>query len=303
MRFLGRSATWLVFTAVLMLGAATVAQAQVCGDATGDGEVTDTDGVQILRAAAQLSSDCTLGPCDINGDGEITDTDGVLALRKAAQLPIEENCDLGGGGQAAVEMATDDVVPFFGLVVPQFPGIEAAAAGIGVEVDDCPEGGTRTKNDQGTLIIVTFDECKIDNPILGLFQIDGSVALGVIAAEVVITDLEITDLDSGRVVVFDGVIDAAPGANDTVIFDGGPVTITTPQGDFEMNFDELILDDEGQAIGGGMTIEDLDDNFEVEMLEFTITSTNVATVVATFDDQTEETYTLNLDTGALTPVS
>jgi hypothetical protein len=302
MRFLGRSATWLVLTAVLMLGAATGAHAQVCGDATGDGEVTDTDGVQILRAAALLSTVCTLPVCDINGDGQITDTDGVLALRKAAQLAIEENCS-GGGGQAAVESATDDVVPFFSLVVPQFPGIEAASAGAGVEVDDCPGGGTRTKRDLVVQIQVQFDDCVVDNPIIGSFELDGTVALNLQDAEVAVA-LDIIQLDNGnRLVNFDGFFDAAFGPNDTVIFDGGPVTIATPQGDFEMNFDQLTIDDEGQAVGGGATIEDLDDNFVVDMLDFTITSTNVATVVATFDDQSEETYTLNFDTGGLTPVS
>ena len=62
------------------------AAAQVCGDATGDGIVTVTDGVQTLRAAAQLATTCTTATCDVDGSGTITVTDGVNVLRKAAGL-------------------------------------------------------------------------------------------------------------------------------------------------------------------------------------------------------------------------
>jgi len=59
----------------------------VCGDANGDGRVTVTDGVQVLRAAAGLSSDCTPARCDVDGNGTISVTDGVNVLREAAALP------------------------------------------------------------------------------------------------------------------------------------------------------------------------------------------------------------------------
>jgi hypothetical protein len=63
-----------------------------CGDADGSGSVTVTDGVQTLRAAAGLSSPCTLGRCDVNGSGTITVTDGVQVLRGAAGLPLGGSC-------------------------------------------------------------------------------------------------------------------------------------------------------------------------------------------------------------------
>ena len=63
-----------------------------CGDADGSGAVTVTDGVQTLRAAAGLSSPCTLATCDVNGSGTVTVTDGVAVLRGAAGLPLGGTC-------------------------------------------------------------------------------------------------------------------------------------------------------------------------------------------------------------------
>ncbi len=72
--------------------AAPLAQLAVCGDADGNGTVTVTDGVQVLRAAAELSSPCTLAACDVDGDGAIGVTDGVNVLRKAADLSGADAC-------------------------------------------------------------------------------------------------------------------------------------------------------------------------------------------------------------------
>ena len=78
---------------------ATGAMAQLCGDADANGSVTVTDGVQVLRAAAGLSSTCTEQPedCDIDGSGGITVTDGVNVLRKAAGLPVTDACPSENG--------------------------------------------------------------------------------------------------------------------------------------------------------------------------------------------------------------
>ena len=66
----------------------------LCGDADASGTVTVTDGVQVLRAAAGLSSTCTLARCDIDGSGEVTVTDGVGVLRRAAGLSAANACPL-----------------------------------------------------------------------------------------------------------------------------------------------------------------------------------------------------------------
>ena len=64
----------------------------LCGDADLNGTVTVTDGVLTLRAAAELSSSCTLPRCDVDNSGTITVTDGVNVLRAAAGLSFTANC-------------------------------------------------------------------------------------------------------------------------------------------------------------------------------------------------------------------
>ncbi len=65
---------------------------QLCGDADGSGTITVTDGVLTLRAAAELSTSCTVEVCDVDGSGGISVTDGVNVLRAAAGLPATLTC-------------------------------------------------------------------------------------------------------------------------------------------------------------------------------------------------------------------
>ncbi len=75
---------------VAVVPAATPAE---CGDADASGSATVTDGVLILRTAADLAGGCQVASrCDIDGNGEITVSDGVLALRLAAELSATRNC-------------------------------------------------------------------------------------------------------------------------------------------------------------------------------------------------------------------
>lgn len=64
-----------------------------CGDPDGSGSVTVSDGVNVLRAAADLSSTCTVAAaCDVDGSGAMTVTDGVNVLRAAAGLSATLAC-------------------------------------------------------------------------------------------------------------------------------------------------------------------------------------------------------------------
>ncbi len=83
----------IVIAALVTIVVARLALAQfesTCGDANGDGEVTVSDGVNALRAAAELSTTCTLETCDVDRDGSITVTDGVNILRRAAGLSADD---------------------------------------------------------------------------------------------------------------------------------------------------------------------------------------------------------------------
>ncbi len=64
-----------------------------CGDADGNGTITVTDGVNVLRAAAGLTSSCTeAAVCDVDGNGVMSVTDGVNVLRAAAGLSANLAC-------------------------------------------------------------------------------------------------------------------------------------------------------------------------------------------------------------------
>jgi hypothetical protein len=77
---------------MLLLGGSGLSSAQTCGDPDGSGAITVTDGVQALRAAAELDSSCSPATCDVNTSGAITVTDGILILRLAAGLSAEGAC-------------------------------------------------------------------------------------------------------------------------------------------------------------------------------------------------------------------
>jgi len=71
-------------TVILVFGFCGPVRAELCGDADGSGSVTVTDGVSVLRAAANLPSRCSMVVCDVDRSGTITVTDGVNGLRGAA---------------------------------------------------------------------------------------------------------------------------------------------------------------------------------------------------------------------------
>ena len=84
--------------AVVAIAALSVAdaEAQLCGDADGDGRVEVSDGVNVLRTAAGLPSTCTNRACDPDGSGTTTVTDGVIVLRLVAALPVPGACEDDG---------------------------------------------------------------------------------------------------------------------------------------------------------------------------------------------------------------
>jgi glucose/arabinose dehydrogenase len=80
----------VAFTLALVL--TTSAAAQVCGDADGDGTVTDTDGVHALRAAAGLPTRCPLTACDVDRDGTVSAADARAVLRISVGVSRPQDC-------------------------------------------------------------------------------------------------------------------------------------------------------------------------------------------------------------------
>ena len=288
------------------------ATAETCGDADGSGSVTVTDGVQVLRSAAGLSSTCSAhaSSCDVDGSGTATVTAGVNVLRKAAGLGITENCPGGGDGTADVAQVTDVMVPFLTLGLKEVPnvGSAGAAAAEPAATENCEDGGSRTTSQSGVNVTVTFNACKVHEAGLGSFQFDGSLQaqLGFPTSSVSF-ELLVTDLSNNKVVDFDGTIQGEPRFPQSgIVVDGGPLVIRGPNEGpeiFRATFHELTVDGDGHLVSGSVEAEDTSDSFDLSTAELEVQSSTTATVHVVRDDQSTQDYQLNLTTGDLTPVS
>ena len=91
----------------------TGARAETCGDADDSGAVTVTDGVGVLRAAADLDGPCRerTAACDVDGNGVVTVTDGVKVLRVAADLPETLTCATPAPGSTATATPARTATP------------------------------------------------------------------------------------------------------------------------------------------------------------------------------------------------
>lgn len=300
--------------AMLSFTMATGASAQVCGDADGNGNVTVTDGVQVLRSAAGLSSSCTEHPnnCDVNGSGGTTVTDGVAVLRKAAALPITEACPGGSTGAGDAKEVTDEVVPFLTLALTQVPNVTIGSANASVQpaggTENCEDGGTRTVEQSLTRIEVTFAACKVSPEGIGRFQIDREIVvnLGLSGANVQF-ELNITDLDANRLIDFDGTIQGTPRAGGGFIVNGGPIAVSSSEGGpvrFTITFNNLTVDGDGKLVGGSAHAQDANNTFDdLDSADFVVQSSTAATVHVVHDDRTTDDFDLDLTTGELTPQS
>ena len=132
---------------------APAAQAQVCGDSDGNGEVTEADGINTLRAAANVTSPCTNARCDTNGDGVIDDVDGVNVLRAAAGLDATLECVSAEINDVVSEVETGEGQPPAALRVGAAP-IPGAGA---VDTIGAIEGSTTVVPGSSNTIKVPYD--------------------------------------------------------------------------------------------------------------------------------------------------
>lgn len=308
MRVWQRTALALVCAGVWGLGTASGASAQVCGDADGNGSVNVTDGVQVLRAAAGLTSTCTQNAnnCNVDGTGEISVTDGVNVLRKAASLTITENCP-GGGGDDDVEEITDRVVPFLKLGLDSIPNVSLGA--VAADIEDCEDGGTRDTEQNGDNITVTFNACKVSEPGLGAFQLDGVIELDLgFPSGTVSFELTVTDLSNGRLVDFDGTLTGTVRLSGGFVLDGGPLAVRDSEGGpvvFTLTFDDLTVNGDGDVESGSVEAEDTSDSFDLKTAEIEVEDGNdtAAELRVVRDDDSEDLFLINLETGDITPAT
>ena len=115
------SRSFVLTLAVLAVVVVAPVSAQVCGDADRNGDVTVTDGVRTLQAAAGLGDRCETAFCDVDGSGDVTVSDGVNVLRIAADLPAFTACPIVPALQLT-PVATDLDQPLLALGAPGDPG-------------------------------------------------------------------------------------------------------------------------------------------------------------------------------------
>jgi hypothetical protein len=300
----------LFLTAVVLAALYGRATAQVCGDADASGAVTVTDGVQVLRAAAGLSSTCAANAasCDVDGSGTATVSDGVNVLRKAAGLSITENCPTGGG-TGDVPQVTDALVPFLALGLKEVPNVSigSASAVHAAATENCEDGGSRETTQQGVTVTVHFNACRVSQAGLGSFQFDGEIVVNLgFPNSSVQFELNITDLSNSRLIDFDGTIQGTPRVGGGFVVNGGPIVVRNTEGGpevFRLTFNALTVDGDGKLVSGSVEAEDTSDSFDLDTAELEVESSSTATVHVVRDDSSTQDFTLNLNTGDLTPVS
>ena len=304
-----RSAVLLFSAVVFGAFVASTASAQVCGDADGNGSVTVTDGVQVLRAAADLSSGCSQrqNSCDVDGNGSVTVSDGVNVLRLAADLPVTANCP-GGGAGADVSAVVDVTVPFLTLGLSALGEVSIGSASV-ADTQDCEDGGSRSTTSGGGSASVTFNACRVSQPGLGHFQFDGHVNVSFgIPTGTVQFELQVTDLDHDQVNDFDGTIQGQVRIpQGGFVVDGGPIEVHQSEGGpvlFTLTFNELTIDSDAHFVSGSAEAEDVNNHFaDLKSAEFEVENSTTATLHVVRDDQSTEDFTVNLQTGDVTPVS
>jgi hypothetical protein len=262
------------------------ASAQVCGDADGNGQVSVTDGVQALRAAATLSTTCTAARCDVDGNGSISVTDGVNILRKAAALPITENCP--GNTNQQIEGLLQNTLPIFGEMtkIGTISGARAAAEQV------CDNGGLLVV-DEETGDIEFFD-CT-----LGTFNYDGFFAFGPNTFDF---DITFTDVTSGASESLFGSLSERQVGEDFVV--SGFFGLESSFGTFDVEFDELVTDPNGNFVGGSLAFAvDNGELSEVDEIRLTFSRSPNALVDVFLSDGSELQFNFDTISGELTPVS
>lgn len=292
---------WTALGTALGAGAA---HAQLCGDADGNGNVSVTDGVQALRAAASLPSSCTAGRCDVDGNGSISVTDGVNVLRKAAGLAITEACP-GGSTNALVRGFVGEMTKIARIAGVSSAHFHAAAAGS----TPCDEGFIELDGQTSR-----FENCRFGNIV-----IDGAVTTTTILSDPenqrfirsdVYEQYEVRFLDIDFTFRQDGTstVDIDSKANRLV--ENATLTIFTAQSatgqdEYTLRKVNLTTDTQTGSVLTGELVTALAAagvaGIKAVTLGFVVGT--VADVDVEFDDGRFEAFTYDLVSGELTPAA
>jgi hypothetical protein len=282
MRVLGRRA-WIAggFVLTVVVFAVTGAFAQTCGDPDGSGSVSVSDGVNVLRQAAALSSTCaaSVSLCDVDGNGSVTVTDGVIILRSAAGLNATLSCP--GVAQAAAAVI-GEVQELLEIGIGFIPGSGSGSATRSAATAGCDSGTV----DSGPSVTV-FDQCRF-----GQLLFDGSVA----ASESSIGfSLRLTILTTDAFLELSGNLGLV--GSDRV---GGTADISSSEfGAFNVVFRDvsLALSSLGTPQSGSIVLTA--DLPGIQSIEEAFDGDNPVGVLVTLDDQSVQQFQFDPVTGLL----
>jgi len=258
---------------------------------------TPADGVTATPAANPTPTLTSAGPTNTSAGGTPTSTSGGTP----ASTPTP-----GGAVNAEVEAMVNDLVPFLTVGAGLSIGVDSSALTAerraeAVKVDNCPDGGTRTDDEGIPVKTVTLDACRVSDAQLGSFEFTGDIVINLTAGTIDF-DFTATDLANDRDVDFQGTLTGTPQSGGFVL--NGPITVSTPDADFTLTFSNLTVNSDRKLVSGSVNATDDDDAFDVAAVNLSVNSGGqTANVLATFDDDSTQSYVLNLETGDLTPTT
>ncbi len=272
----------------------TLASAQIfdiCGDVDDNGTVSVTDGVQVLRAAAELPSECTLAICDADVDGEIGVTDGVIVLRKAALLPINDNCiPLEGTPSRQIAHLIQRTEPMVTDVLSVFVEHRDERVDQTIACSNSADGTLDLVF--GETLDASFFDCLIDNSF-----INGDAEN---AGDDPIVAIDVTDQRSEETVTFEGSLRSSP-LEDGYKYSGNleafPSFDQFDTSDFFLVVNSLEVRPPGNFPSGTVTYEigpdtELPDVFRIRMF---FDRSNLARVQVEFSDGSVANYQYDLE--------
>ena len=275
----------------LLPGAAQAQVFKVCGDVDDNDVVTVTDGVQVLRAAAGLSSDCTAAICDVDVNGTIGVTDGVITLRKAAGLSITENC-IPDEGTINRQVAH--------LVQRTQPLVSEAMGTLVLHRNEVSDATFNCENGEDGTLDLTFDgqltasfsDCQIEHVLIN-GDVENANRSPVLA-------LEIADAGTEESISFDGGllgVTTETGVKFSGNLDAVPTFDSFDTGDFLLVMNSLEVAPTGFPLAGSVTLVLNEDSAVpgVTRVRIIYDGSNLARVVVTFDDASVGNYTFELN--------
>ena len=268
------------FVAVVgtVIASGTPTHAATCGDANRTGSVTVTDGVLVLRAAAQLPAICPRERCDMNVDGDISVTDGVLALRVAAGVQTQVACSA-----SQADVIFGQIVKNTGAGRIASPAGRARAAGT---TEPCSGGGF-TEDDGTTLRYVDCRE--------GDFVTNGTLEFSNDGADTVSVFFDTSDLIESTGEIFGTVGTLTYTFGDTTRVDGVLTYSSTVVGEYTDAYSNVQLDTDFLTVSGTVTttVTDGRDFFaNVAAIETFIYSPTLARIYVTYVNGEFDLFTL-----------